>query len=179
MRNLLIALCVGLTATLAAAEIGEIDVRSGPAATAAAESTNADRTALWIQTKTRITVVIVDAHGHRTGVDSSSYQTVQQIPNSDCEVNFVANRYPGEAHADAYERCTFQPAVSGTYTLNVTGLQDGPFQIDISPLSNNGSSEPSKQIEGLISAGERKTFHLRYDASPQAEMTVIEQKPHR
>jgi len=156
-------------------EIGEIDVHSGPPVVSEAPAT--DGSVLWVLSKTRITVMMLDSKGRRTGYDFKTDKTLTEIPNSECSVDFVPNQYTGDPHSEAYQRFTIQPATSGAYTIQVRGLQDGPFQIDISAQSTNGSSEPSKQIEGLISAKEMKTFRLNYDASPSMQMTVIEQTP--
>ena len=46
----------------------------------------------------------------------------------------------------------------------------------VSALAKNGSSEPSKEIEGLISEGETKELQLRFDPAPDAQLSVVDIK---
>ncbi len=158
-------------AARAPAEIGEIDVNAGPPPEKAAPQS---RSALWIESKTRATLLLADERGRRVGIDPKNRKTLQEIPNSQCETDFLTNRYTGEEQVGVYERITIEPAPSGRYRITLRGLQDGPFEVNISAQSDEGSSLPSKQLEGLISEGEFKTFRLSYDSEPHSQMTVVE-----
>ncbi len=154
------------------AQIGEIDVNAGPPAESATGPS--DRSALWIESKTRVTLLVVDSRGRRTGVDPKTKKVLQEIPGSKCEVEAVENKYTGEAYVEAYERISIEPAPSTTYKFHILGLQDGPFEVNISALSRDGSSEPGKQVEGIISEAEKKSFVLTYDSSPNSHISVME-----
>jgi hypothetical protein len=156
------------------AEIGQIDVNSGPPAEPFAAH---DRSALWLKSGSRVTLLVRDAQGRRTGVEPKGFKVVKDIPDSSCDVDFTGNKYTGEEHSEADERISFDPAKKGNYSLVVHGLQPGPFQVSISALSSNGSSEPSKEVEGLISEGEDKVFKLTYDPAPNATLAVVDTSP--
>ncbi len=174
----LILLIFFLATPQAYAEIGEISVQAGPPA-AASPTRSTDPSALRFQVQTRVTLLVVDSKGRRTGYDPKTDRVLQEIPNSKCDVDFVPNRYTGAAHWEAYERLAIEPAPKGLYSIRVSGLQDGPFEINISALSNQGSSEPSKQVEGLISEGENKSFQLTFDPNPDQPLSVVEQPTSR
>jgi hypothetical protein len=165
----LVLICAGSLS----AHIGEIDVNAGPPAERAAK-TEQDQSTLWIISKTRVTLIVSDNRGRRTGVDPKTKKVLQEIPGSTCEVDFVKNKYTQEEAVEAYERITIAPSPSMPYRFKVLGLQDGPFEIDISALSRDGSSEPGKQVEGIISEAAQKSFVLTYDASPQSLISVFE-----
>lgn len=154
------------------AEIGEIDVNAGPPTTIPAPT---DASTLWINSGTFASLVVVDAHHKRTGVDAKTYNTLLEIPNSACDVDFTKNQYTGEEHSEVSERITFQPAVKGIYELHLTGLQPGPFEVRIAGLTSEGSSIPVKNLDGLISEGQVKIFKLLFDPSPtNNHLTVVE-----
>jgi hypothetical protein len=171
-KGLIFFSLVALIASSAGADIGEIDIHSGPPAEPS--SSHGDRSALWLKSGSRITLLVSDAQGHHTGVEPKGFKVVKGVPESSCDVDFIGNKYTGEEHAEADERITFDPAKKGVYTLLVHGLQSGPFQISISALARNGSSEPSKEVEGLISEGEDKVFKLTYDPAPNATLSVVD-----
>jgi hypothetical protein len=155
----------------AIAQIGEIDVNAGPPAERPQPK---NHSALWLHAKTRVTVMLKDAKGRRTGVDPKTHKVVESIPDSSCQVDFMENPYTGEARYEADQRINLEPAAEGTYELEILGLQPGPYQILVSALANNGSSLPTKEIEGLISEGERKRLQLRFDPSPNSVITVVD-----
>jgi hypothetical protein len=155
------------------AQIGEISVDAGPTAERPKSSTT-DRSALWLRAGTRVTVLMTDPQGRKAGVDPATRQIVQDIPNSFSDVDYVENRYTGEKEAEAYQRINIEPAAKGEYVIEVRGLQPGPFSVNVSALSSNGSSAPSKELEGLISEGEKRTLRLSFDPAPQAGLTLVD-----
>ena len=157
------------------AEIGEINVNAGPAEEKAQPE---DKSALWIESKTRAILLLIDDHGKRVGIDPKNRKTLHEIPNSQCETDFLTNRYTGEEQVGVYEHITMQPARRGRYKILLRGLQDGPFEVNISALSKEGSSLPYKQLEGLISEKEVKTFQLTYDSDSRSQLTVVESQKH-
>ncbi len=178
MRIISIAFCLWILLVFAAgsrAEIGEIDVNAGPPME---KPQPENRSALWIESKTRATLLLVDHQGKRVGIDPKTRKTIQEIPNSQCESDFLTNPYTGEAQVGVYEHITMQPARPGRYTILLRGLQDGPFEVNISALSKEGSSLPYKQLEGLISEGEVKSFQLTYDSDPHSQLTIVESPSH-
>jgi hypothetical protein len=163
-------LLIGFFCVPVSAEIGEIRVEAGPPAQAPGIT---DRSALWLRAGTRVTVMLKDGQGRRTGVDASR-KIFQQIPHSRCEVDFIENRYTGEQNYEASQRIGIEPVASGVYTVWVRGLQPGPYEVNISALATNGSSQPSKQLEGLISEGETKLFTLTFDPGAHTRLSVVE-----
>jgi len=161
------------SAVSARADIGEIDVNAGPPAEPAA-SVPQDKSALWLKSGTRVTLLVTDKQGRRAGVDPKTYGVLKDIPSSSCDVDFIQNQYTGDEHSEASERVTFDPAAKGVYTLLVHGLQSGPFEVSVSALSKDGSSEPTKEVEGIISEGENKIFKLSYDPAPNASLSVVD-----
>ncbi len=164
--------------TLTMAQIGEITIdASSPNEAKLAPH---DPSAVWIHSGSRIYLMLRDAQGHRTGVDAKTRKLRQDIPNSDCQADFIENQYTGDPVSELNERLTLQPAAKGIYTLDITGLQDGPFEINILAQSRNGSSLPSKQLEGLINEGQQKTFSLKFDPDAGSPLSIVEEssKPH-
>jgi hypothetical protein len=162
-----------LLVTDAACQIGEISVDAGPPAERP-RSPSQDRSALWLRAGTRVTVLMTDPQGRKTGVDPATRQILQNIPNSFSDVDYVENRYTGEKEAEAYQRINIEPAEKGEYVIEVRGLQPGPFSVNVSALSSNGSSAPSKELEGLISEGEKRTLRLTFDPAPNAGLTLVD-----
>jgi len=158
----------------APSSIGEIRVQAGPAETAA-PPTPKDDSGLWFHSGTRAYLLVVNARGQRTGVDPLTQQTLQEIPGSACEADFIANRYTGEEHAELDERITLQPARRGTYDLHLTGLQPGPYEVSIAAQATGGSSLPSKDLDGLISEGQEKIFKLTFDPAPGSTLRVLDE----
>ncbi len=159
------------------AEIGEIHVNSGPSEEV--PKPPQDHSALWIHSGTRIYLVLVDAKGKRAGVDPKTLATLETIPNSKCDREFIENRYTGDAQAELDQHLTLEPAKNGVYQLRLTGIQPGPYKIEISAQSKEGSSLPSKDLDGLISEGEEKTFRLSFDPSANSALTVVEEAPRK
>ena len=155
-----------------ATEIGEIDVRALPPEKHAHAAN--DRSSLWLETKTRMTAMLIDPAGRRLGVEATTYKVVKGIPGADCTADFVANPYTGDEHAEAYERMTIAPALKGVYKLQLHGLQTGPYEISAAALSRDGSSEPSKSLEGMISEGEDQTLELNFDPAPHATLSWVD-----
>ena len=85
---------------------------------------------------------------------------------------FAVAGVTGEPRSEVFQRISLSPAPKGTYEIRADGLQDGPFEIEIAALSSDGSSEPSKQVEGIISEKEGKLFRLAYDPAPKAQLSV-------
>ena len=155
-----------------AAPIGEIDVRSGPPAS---RPTEKDRSGLYIHSGTFASLLVTDVKGKRVGVDPKTKQTLQEIPNSACSTDFMANKYTGDEKSEVDEQITFEPAAKGIYLLHLTGLRDGPYALSISALSREGSSLPSKDLDGIISEGQEKIFKLSFDPAPNSQLTVVEE----
>lgn len=173
IQKFLFALLLAMTPVHNAfTEIGEITVDVN--GTVPAPKAPRDDSTLWLKTGTRISALLIDSKGRRTGVDPTTFKILKEIPGSDCEVDFVTNPYTGEEHSEARERMTLIPAAKGTYKLLLKGLQTGPFDIAANSLSREGSSQPSKDLEGMISEGEEKTIRLSYDPAPNAQMSLIE-----
>lgn len=165
--------CLMLMGSALATEIGdlgEIDVRALPASRKAAP---ADHSVLWLKTGTRVTALITDPHGRKIGVDPTTYKTVRDVPGGECAVDFVANPYTGDAHAEAYEHITLTPPHKGVYRLVLHGLQTGPYEISAAALSRDGSSEPSKTLEGMITEDEDQTLELVFDPAPHAALSLV------
>jgi len=152
--------------------IGEIDVQAGPPVSAPAGK---DGSGLWIHAGTRAYLMVIDSQGKKTGVDSKTQATVQEIPNSTCDADFMENRYTGDPHAEIDEHITIKPAVKGSYYLHLLGLQEGPYEVSIAALSREGSSLPSKDLDGLISEGQEKVFKLSFDPAPNTRLSVVEE----
>lgn len=153
------------------AQIGEIEAHAGPPATSASST---DRSALWLDSQTRATVLLIDPKGRRVGLDPETQKPVKEIADARSEIDFVANRYTGEPQSEAYQRIGLEPAARGTYHVILRGLQGGPYEVNISAQSREGSSEPSKRLEGLISEGEVKRFQLTFDPAPNSSLSVVE-----
>jgi hypothetical protein len=161
----------GLASRVDAGSIGEIDVRAAPAASSPAPT---DSSALWIKSKTRVTILLTDPKGRRLGYDPKSAKTLQEIPEAKCDLEFITNRYTGDEKDEAYEELSLEPAMEGQYRIDVFALQEGPFEVNISALSRNGSSEPTRDLEGMVRQGQTKTFRLTFDASPNTPLSIVE-----
>ncbi len=157
--------------------IGEIDVNV-PTTEKTTPLGQEDRSVLWIRSDTRVFVMVVDAKGRKTGVDWKTRKTLRHIPNSRCESEFIENPYTKETD-DLQENLTLEPAAKGLYVFHLRGLKPGPYTISLSALSRAGSSLPSREIEGLISEGEVKTFTLNFQPDAQQSLTVVDEPPHR
>jgi hypothetical protein len=166
---LLPGLLLGLAGSLPA-EIGEISVDAGPPATRPAPP---DRSALWVNAGTRVTILLKDQRGRRVGIDAAR-KIVKEVPHSRSEVDYIENRYTGDPDAEAMQRIEIEPAAQAVYTIFVKGLQPGPFELDVAARGKNGSSQPSKQLGGLISEGEEKIFTLTFDPDSQRLFSVVE-----
>jgi hypothetical protein len=176
MTGTLAGLCLVLGARCVYAEIGEIQVDASPEKQAPAAPT--DGSALWIKSGTRATLLVVDSHQKRAGVDPKTHKTLQEIPNSTSEADFIENQYTGDPYAEVNQRITIQPAAAGIYYLRLTGLQAGPYEIVVSGQGSNGSSVPGKNLEGLISEGQVKVLQLRFNPGAQNIISFVEETPH-
>jgi hypothetical protein len=168
--------CSLLIASPVCAFIGEIHVDVTPEKQAPAPPE--DRSALWIRSGTRATLLVIDSKHRRTGVDYQTHKTLEEIPHSECETDFIENQYTGEPYSEVTERMTMRPAAKGVYELHLTGLQAGPYQVVIAALDRNGSSLPEKDLDGLISEGQKKVLRVTFDPSSDSILTVVEQAPH-
>ncbi len=168
-----IGFCCIVSTQASFAEIGEIDVNV-PTQEKAVPPTAPDRSTLWIRSGSRIYLVVQDAKGRKSGVESKSRKTLEQIPNSQCAADFVQNQYTGD-YDGLDETITFEPAAEGRYTFFLKGMQPGPFLISLSALGRGGSSLPSKDVEGLISEGEEKVFTLNFQPDATNAFSVIEE----
>ncbi len=174
------AILIGILATCSLAyaykPIGEIDANV-PAAEREAPPQAEDQSVLWIRSDSRVYVMVMDARGRKSGVDWKSRKTLQNIPNSRCEAEFIENQYTKETD-DLRVNMTLEPAAQGRYSFYLRGLKPGPYTISLSALSKQGSSLPSREIEGLISEGEDKTFVLDFQPEAQSALTIVEEPPH-
>jgi len=157
----------------AGSEIGEIDVNVPARETAMAAPAPQDRSALWVRSEERVFLMIVDPQGRRTGVEAKSRQTLQEIPDSACDADFNANRYTGDIDS-LNERITLEPARPGVYEFRLQGLQPGPYYITLAGQGTGGSSLPSQNLDGLISEGEQKVFHLNFQPQRGQALKLVE-----
>lgn len=157
---------------LSHAEIGEIDINAGPPASAPEP---ANRSALWLRSSGRATVLLIDSKGRRSGVNPKTRALHKEIPGTQADADLTINKYTGEGIEQVYQHIEIKPAPKGNYQVILRGVQPGPYEVNILALSSDGSSEPNKQLEGLISDGEEKRFQLHFDPAPNSALSVVEQ----
>jgi hypothetical protein len=119
-------------------------------------------------------MLVTAPDGSRTGFDPISGQVVQALPNSayfvqDNSVDTDAETLP--ATSTTYSVGSLLPK-DGTYTVQLTGLQAGSYQLGIKSFDVNGKAQTYILTPGIANVGSSSTFRVQYVSTPGATSTV-------
>ncbi|OGR85456.1 MAG: hypothetical protein A2901_05175 [Elusimicrobia bacterium RIFCSPLOWO2_01_FULL_54_10] len=108
-----------------------------------------------------ILYVVVSPEGKKTGhLTSSKY--LKEIPNSVSVRNFIENTVTGKLEGGSQIVELYQPS-SGTYSLNILGLETGPFNIGISGFSEKGVPTEFVKLSGKIVKNAKHNMKVQFD----------------
>ena len=127
---------------------------------------DADVSALVIAAEGNAELLVTDPFGKRTGFDPASRSDVREIGAS----NYFREGLRDEqdrAAPDAFNHSfeSFQPAV-GIYSVLVTGLGLGVYNLSIYVRSRDGSSPPSIEIQGVAGLGSSDSYRINFSPVP-------------
>jgi len=133
---------------------------------------DADVSALVIAAEGNAELLVTDPSGKRTGFDPASRSDVREIGAS----NYFREGLRDEqdrAAPDAFNHSfeSFQPAV-GIYSVLVTGLGPGVYNLSIYVRSRDGSSAPSIEIQGVAGLGSSDSYRISFSPVPN-EFTSV------
>src|SRR5207302_528126 len=117
-------------------------------------------------------VSIIDALGRRTGFDTSTSQSLQEIPQSAyCRDALDSDEVDVAARTITHSVQLFQPS-GGKYQILVTGVNLGLYSISARPFSRDGSAQPPILIQGIGAPGSTSAFQIEFNPSPGADSPI-------
>lgn len=116
--------------------------------------------------------LIVDEFGNRTGIDPTTGEVIQEIPQSAYFVDAIANDVTGEApFSQSHLAHVFQP-YSGSYEIRIYAVNDQDVEIAVFSFSTDGEEQPTNKTNVPVFAGAESTFQLTIDTATGGESTV-------
>jgi HYR domain-containing protein len=122
---------------------------------------------------TTVNLLLLDALGRRAGLDLASGADLEEIPGSAHHLDAIEDSETGELPAAASQFIYITQPPEGTYRLLATALQDGPFEIRLRAISEDGSEQPLLVLDGQAAAGESLVYQVEFSASPGASPQAV------
>jgi len=134
-----------------------------------------DLSALSVSATDSVEITLVNSSAQRAGFDPASGQHVEEIENSFFNHDSIADpetgeEYPGSNFVDLYA----QPPQ--TYTLVVTGVQAGTYEIIMTDISTDGSIQPAVILSGPSMLGGTTSFTVTHSPAPGAKLHEVPTK---
>ena len=118
---------------------------------------------------------VTDPLGNVSGFDDTK-GVMQQIPRSGAWSDNLIDDVDGTTTTPtSYTVQMFQP-IAGDYRVDVEGLDDGPFALDVHGFTLSGSAQPRVLIHGTAQAGVTTTYYVHY-SSADGSTTTVDQTP--
>ena len=131
-----------------------------------------DVSRLLINFRCPIEVCVTDPDRQKTGYDPQTGQTYTEIPNSSYYQDYIES-----ADGLSWLECgvlNIGRPLDGDHDIDVTGIGDGTYNIDVCVFSSAAGELPSSW-EGLdipITNGEVHQFTLRFDKAPGSQAAI-------
>jgi hypothetical protein len=112
-------------------------------------------------------VLLIDPQGRRTGFDPSTGKDCEEIPNSAYFRDRLDDDLTGEIDSNVSHSVQCYQPVAGAYQVILTGVQSGPFALDVLGFNRDGSSQRPLLIQGTATVGGTNSFSVAYDPGPE------------
>jgi len=110
--------------------------------------------------------LIVDPLQRRTGLEQSTSQIVEDIPNSSYFRDALDNDLTGLAATDvSHAGIISSPVLAGDYQVIVTGTKLGNYSLSIRGFYQDGSPAPYVTIPGIAAIGSTTVFSVHFESS--------------
>jgi hypothetical protein len=117
-------------------------------------------------------ILVTDPNGLQTGFQSTSGETLQAIPQSEYAEDALDNDVTEAlATTSDHQVIIFQPTI-GRYTVVVNGLFTGSYNLWVRAFSEDGSAQPSIQLQGTAQPGSSFTYIVKYGSTPGSTVVV-------
>lgn len=123
-----------------------------------------DHSTLTVTTNGAARVMIVDSSGKRTGTLGGV--TFQEIAESAYFVDSLDNDVTGKPAEDVYHLVQLNRPASGTFTVILTGIASGQYQLFVKARSSVGAPQAPVALTGSIVTGQTVMFSLPYSKNP-------------
>lgn len=131
-----------------------------------------DVSTLHITTSNNADILLTDALGHRAGSlgRATSYK---EVPRSSYAQDFITDTETGlQATGITHSVSIFHPT-DGTYSITVTGLELGTYNLVVAPFAADGTRRPEVQIFGIADRGAQTTYRLDFLAESGAGVMTL------
>jgi hypothetical protein len=134
------------------------------------QASQLDKSELDLAVGNAATLLITDSAGRHTGRDSSTNVPLHQIPQSTYFEDTIDDSDVAAKQVNHFIQVT-QPK-TGRYSVLLTGLRAGQYQLSIRAFSRDGSSQPELVETGDVRQGSKVTFDLDYTSAPGTALSV-------
>ena len=133
-----------------------------------------DASTLEVFTDDGADLLVSDSDGRSTGIDPATGTEKREIPRSAYSQDYLTDSLTGKAGAITHSVNLFQPS-QGKFSVSITGLKLGPFELTIAPFSVGGKAQPRTSIVGIASPGSENAYEVQYVSSDggQSQATQI------
>lgn len=106
----------------------------------------------------QVQLLLTDPYGNKTGFDSSINASINQIPDSGSDTEDIPGLFPTNIIVVGKPK-------NGTYNLNIIGMDQTNYKVEISIRDSSGATYESEYI-GFTSEGLISTYKIIYDPTP-------------
>ena len=129
-------------------------------------STNGDDdSSLTITAGNNVELLVVDPNGRRTGHETSTGNSLEEIPESVYFRDSLENDQTGAPPDEITHLVHIEHPAQGSYQISVIGVHQGPYSVAIEPFSQDGSPQTPTLVQGTAPV-HSSTFPFRYNSTP-------------